>query len=565
MDDQQLKRLLGIGPALAAGLELEAVLRRIVEAAQDVTGARYVALGVLDAAGEGLERFITIGLDDEEIARIGDLPRGRGVLGELIRNPEPLRLTDVGEHPRSYGFPMGHPPMRGFLGVPIRIRGEVYGNLYLTEKSDGEFDESDQETVLHLADWAGIAIDNARLYGAIRERHTDLQRTVEALETHVEIARAIGATTELEPMLELLVKRGRALVEARGVALALVRGDDFVVTHCAGPMATTLDGYRLPWERDDAAFRTGQRATTVPAQFERALAGAAGATATLAVPLVFREWLLGVVIAFDRATDGPEFTSNDERLLRAFAASASIAVASAQRATQRALHRSIEASESERARWARELHDETLQDIGALRVLLTSARNTGDSDAIASAVEDAVGRLGEMSGSLRALISDLRPAVLDQLGLAPALDAMRERVTRDHDVEIDLKVDLAYEQGRRPDRLAADLELTLYRVTQEGLTNALKHSGADRAEVELTESDTTVELTLRDTGSGFDPNAATEGFGLTGIRERVAQHGGNLDIASGPGRGTELHVSVPVRRASDPAAADVPLSIGPLG
>src|SRR5829696_4196790 len=159
MDQKQLERLLGIGPALAEGLELETVLRRIVDAAREVTGARYAALGVLDATGEALERFITAGLSEEEIARIGDLPHGRGV-----------------------------------LGVPIRVRGEAYGNLYLTEKSDGEFDEADQETVCRLADWAGIAIENARLYGTAREQQIELQRTVEVLETNVEIARAIGAT-----------------------------------------------------------------------------------------------------------------------------------------------------------------------------------------------------------------------------------------------------------------------------------------------------------------------------------------------------------------------------------
>ena len=553
-DQEQLERLLGIAPALGRDLDLETVLRRVVDAARDVTGARYAALGVLNASREGLERFITAGLTEEEIAQIGDLPRGRGVLGELIRHPEPLRLTNVGDHPRSYGFPVGHPPMRGFLGVPIRVRGEVYGNLYLTEKAGGDFTEADEEAVLRLADWAGIAVDNARLYGAARDRQIELERTVEVLETNVEIARAIGATTELEPVLELVVKRGRALVEAGGVALALVRGDEFVVTHTAGPLAGDLVGYRLPWERRAAG------PDHVPAQLEQALAGAVGAKATLAVPLVFRDWLLGVLAAFDRGSGGPEFSANDKRLLRAFAASASIAVASAQRATQRALHQSIEASERERARWARELHDETLQDIGALRVLLTSARNTQDPQALSAAVETAIGRLGEMSGALRGLISDLRPALLDQLGLAPAIEAMVDRVTGDNDIDVGLELDLAH-GSRRPDRLAPGIELAIYRVVQEGLTNAVKHAGARRIDLSVVEDDATVAIAIRDDGAGFDPTAAHGGFGLTGIRERVTQHGGNLEVASGPGRGAELRIAIPARRASDPAPA--PLSIGP--
>ena len=558
MDQQQLERLLAIAPALAGGLDLETVLRRIVDAAREVTRSKYAALGVLDSSGEALERFITAGLSEDQIARIGDLPRGRGVLGELITRPEPLRLDDVGDHPRSYGFPMGHPAMHSFLGVPIRVRGEVYGNLYLTEKQGGEYDEDDEESALRLADWAAIAIDNARLYGAVRSRHNELERTVEVLETHVEVARAIGATTDLAPVLELVVKRGRALVEARGVALALVRGEELLVTNTAGAMAASLAGYRLPWKSGAVSGAPGG----VPEQLEQALMGAAGANGILAVPLVFRDWPLGVVAAFDRTSDGPRFTADDRRLLNAFAASASIAVASAQRATQRATHQSIAASERERARWARELHDETLQDIGALRVLLTTVRNFGDPDTLATAVGEAVDRLAEMGGALRELISDLRPALLDQLGPEPALAAMAERVMGDHDLQVGLDVSLAYEPGRRADRVVPDIELAIYRVVQEALTNAAKHSGADRANVSVVEHDGTIEVSVHDDGSGFDPRAAHAGFGLTGIRERVTQHGGTLEVQSGPGRGTNLRISIPARHLSDEAEAP-PLSIGP--
>ena len=562
MDRHQLERLLAIAPALAGGLDLETVLRRIVEAARDVTRSRYAALGVLDSSGEALERFITAGLTDDQIARIGDLPRGRGVLGELIRHPEPLRLEQVGDHPRSYGFPMGHPEMHSFLGVPIRVRGAVYGNLYLTEKEDGDYDHADEEAALRLADWAGIAIDNARLYGTARARQDELERTVEVLETHVEVARAIGATTDLAPVVELVVKRGRALVEARGVALALVRGDELVVTNTAGSMAAGLSGYRLPWQGAGGGFGGGPLKDGVPRQLEHALMGAASAEAVLCVPLVFRDWPLGLMAAFDRTADGPEFTDNDRRLLQAFAASASIAVAGAQRATQRAIHQSIAASEHERARWARELHDETLQDIGALRVLLTAARNSGRGETISAAVEDAIGRLAEMGSALRELISDLRPALLDQLGLQPALEAMTERVKGDHDLGVEIEVDLAYETGRRPDRIVPEIELAIYRVVQEALTNAAKHSGADHASIAVVEHGATVELSVRDNGSGFDPGIGHEGFGLTGIRERVVQHGGTLEIESGPGRGTNVRISMPARHISDEAAGP-PLAVGP--
>src|SRR5215211_3977161 len=161
---EQFRRLVELGHDVVAELDLSAVLRRVIETARELTGARYGALGVLDARRRELEQFITSGVDEPTHRAIGDLPRGRGVLGVLIEDPRPLRLTDVGTHPSSYGFPPGHPPMSTFLGVPIKIRGEAWGNLYLAEKADGEFTEADEETVVLLAAWVGIAVDNAPLY-----------------------------------------------------------------------------------------------------------------------------------------------------------------------------------------------------------------------------------------------------------------------------------------------------------------------------------------------------------------------------------------------------------------
>jgi signal transduction histidine kinase len=273
--------------------------------------------------------------------------------------------------------------------------------------------------------------------------------------------------------------------------------------------------------------------------------------------MVFRDWPLGVIAAFDRIGDEAAFGDDDRRLLESFAASASIAVASAQRATQRALRQSMEASEKERARWARELHDETLQDIGALRVLLTSARNSEDAAAIASAVDRAIERLGDMGGALRGLISDLRPALLDQLGLKPALEAMLQRVTRDSGIEVGTHLDLSYDGDGTAGRLAPALELTVYRVVQEAVTNAIKHSGAERVEVGVVQGETTIDISVRDDGRGFDPSAAHAGFGLTGVRERIDQHGGNVHFHSGPGRGTVVDASLPVRRASEAPAEPV--------
>src|SRR3954451_7032465 len=218
VDEQQLRRLLEVGRALVAERDADAVLDHVLEVARELTGARYAALGVLDEEGRMLERFLTLGIDDETHRIIGDLPHGRGVLGVLIEDPRPLRLDDVGHPPKSYGFPPGHPPMKTFLGVPIRIRGEVFGNLYLTEKAGGrDFTEDDEASIVILADWAAIAIANARLSHAAEQRRLDLERAVRGLEVTTAIARAVGGETDIDRVLELIVKRARALVHARGL------------------------------------------------------------------------------------------------------------------------------------------------------------------------------------------------------------------------------------------------------------------------------------------------------------------------------------------------------------
>jgi GAF domain-containing protein len=235
LDEHRLARLIDAGRGLLSELDPETVLDRLLQTAADLTGARYVALGVLDEGRRELARFLTRGIDEDTHRAIGDLPRGRGLLGVLIDDPRPLRLEDVGDHPRSYGFPQGHPPMRSFLGVPIVIRGEAWGNLYLTEKAGGEpFAADDEEAVIVLADWAAIAIENARLYRDVAARREELERAVRGLQATAAIARAVGGETELDRILELVVKRGRALIEAHDVLIMLREGDELVIVAGAG-------------------------------------------------------------------------------------------------------------------------------------------------------------------------------------------------------------------------------------------------------------------------------------------------------------------------------------------
>jgi signal transduction histidine kinase len=547
--EQRLQRLIDVGRALVSELDQETLLQRVLEAARELTGARYAALGVLDESRSELSRFLTVGIDDETHRAIGDLPRGRGVLGALITDPRPLRLADVGDHPRSYGFPPGHPVMRSFLGVPIVVRGVPYGNLYLTEK-DGAFDEDDEQAAVVLADWAAIAIDNARVYGLVDARRAELERAVTSLEATTEIARVLAGETDLARVLELIVKRARALTEARAALVLLQEGDELEIVAIAGEVGPELMGHRLPVEGTIGGHvltsGRAERLADAPSRLRFALADAVRAETALFVPLLLRGVALGVLVAFDRLVDGPEFSASDERVLTGFATSAAAAVGTAQTAAGEALRRSIDAQERERGRWARELHDDTLQELAGLKLLLGQARRAGARDELERALDEAGGRIDEAITTLRALIADLRPATLDEHGLGVALAGLAARVTEVHGLTVDLRVELAEAPGNR---LAPALEETVYRLVQEALTNVIKHAGATRAEVLVTEGEELLTAAVRDDGAGFDADVPPSGFGIVGMRERAALANGSLSVSSSAGGGTVVEATLPVVRA----------------
>src|SRR4051794_6029267 len=295
MDEPRLRRLLDVGRSLISELEPEVVLQRLLDVAREVTGARYAAIGVLDERREQLERFLTVGIDEDTHRQIGDLPRGRGVLGRLITHPEPLRIADVGAYPESYGFPLAHPPMTTFLGVPIMIEAEAWGNLYLTEKAGGESTDDDEEAAVVLAGWAGVAIANARLYRAVRERRDQLERAIQGLETTTEISRALGGVTDLDQVLELVVKRSRALLHGRAAEIALLDGEEFVVAAVAGEGVSGITGVRMPISGSLAAasWQTGRtrRFNRVPP--ETFAARELGARTAIVTPMLFRNRPVG--------------------------------------------------------------------------------------------------------------------------------------------------------------------------------------------------------------------------------------------------------------------------------
>jgi signal transduction histidine kinase len=555
--------LLEMSRSILSELDVEVVLNRVLEAACELTGSRYAALGVLDASKHRLARFVTVGIDPSAHQAIGTLPTGRGVLGELIRNPAPLRLDDVSAHPRSFGFPPGHPPMGAFLGVPVLVREEPYGNLYLTEKVGGPYTAEDEEAALALAEVAGVAIDNARRFTGSEQRRRELEQTVAALDATTQIARALGAETDLQVILELVAKRARALVSARAVAVALRRGDDIHFAYTAGDVAPALDGAQMPLSGSVAeiVLRTGRSERLSDhlnrIRFEFGL-GRFGVTADagVVVPLRYRGTASGVLYVLDRLEDGPEFTARDERLLEAFATSAATAVATAQAVAEQHGRQRLAAAEEERARWARELHDETLQALGGLRLLLATARRSGRPEVMAEAMGDAIGQLEADIANLRALITELRPAALDQIGTQAAIEALAARMEQ-AGMTVRVHCDLAYEQGRATTRHVPELETAMYRLVQEGLTNAAKHGRAGRCTVEVVEDDRQIVVTVSDDGDGFDPAQQSAGFGLVGMRERVELLDGRLAVDSSAGGGTTVTAWLPVRRRDEPVVRAV--------
>jgi signal transduction histidine kinase len=556
LDAQRLSRLIDAGRALVGELDPQAVLDRILATAREVTGARYAALGILDEHRGSLAQFQTLGLDEATRAAIGDLPRGRGVLGALILDPAPLRLSDVSKHPQSYGFPDRHPAMRTFLGVPIVIRGAVWGNLYLTEKAGGEFSADDQEAAVILADWAATAIENARLYESSERRRGEQEQAVRGLQAARDISIAVGSETGIDRVLELIVKRGRALIDARSVVILLCDGPDLVVTASAGE-ASDVRGRRVPISASTSGEvlerRQAERIADVRARLRIAPSelGVPEAHSALLVPMVSRGEALGVLAAFDQA-DHVGFSDEDELLLTAFAASAANAVAMRRSVEFDRLRSSLAAADAERARWARELHDETLQGLGALRLLLSSARRSGQAAQTAIVINEAIGQIEQEIENLHAIISDLRPASLDELGLRPALEALLER-RRDHGglaIAAELMLPDPADGG---ERLPVEIESTVYRLVQEALTNIIKHSHAHGVRVAVSAAADGVSIEVRDDGIGFDPTAASSGFGMEGMRERVHLLGGTLSFESAD-PGTVVRAELPLVGAGADAA-----------
>ena len=534
---ERLRSLVEAGIALSSELSLEAVLQRLVEMAASLTGAKYAALGVIDPSGMRLERFLTTGVDAATHAAIGDLPTGRGILGVLIRDARPLRLHDLAEDPRSVGFPPGHPPMRSFLGVPVALRGIAYGNLYLTEKAEGDFTDEDEETAQLLAAQAAVAIENARLY----ESATRWSAQLEALN---EVAVALVSEFELGPLLQTVAERLRGLLDASSVSIALPHGDGMRIEAAAGdedvigtPIPARSKTRRVMERRHSERVDNVLDDPEIDQETVRRMRMRAG----LYVPLVLRGEAIGVITAQDKVGQDPRFSAEDVRVAELFAQRAAVAVDISQRVAHDALRRVVAAQELERRRLARELHDETGQALTSILLGLRTVEDARGEEQLRAAVGGVRELVRSTLQDVRQLAVELRPKALDDFGLVAALERLTEGFAEQTGIA------LAFESALPEKRLPPEIETALYRIVQESLTNVVKHARASHVSISLGRKRGAVTVVVEDDGVGFDPGRAREeGLGLIGMRERVALVGGKLTIESRPGAGTTFVAEVPV-------------------
>jgi signal transduction histidine kinase len=521
--------------AVGSHLELEVVLRQIVEAAVELVSARYGALGVIGEGGR-LAEFVPVGLDESEIARIHHWPEGRGLLGKLIREPRPLRLNDIAADPGSSGFPDGHPPMRSFLGVPVRIRDEVYGNLYLTEKRGGEFDEEDEALARALAAAAGVAIENARLYAEAR-------RQQQWLRANAEVTRGLLSGDAPSEVLELVTQQALEIAGADLVVLALPTRDRtrLVIEHAYGDGAAGALGLVLPAKGSASGIvmATGKPLTVdgfsqddrvAPTARDNMLLGPA-----VLVPLGPAGDVRGVLTAGRRAGALP-LSADAVEMLITFAAQAGIGLELAEHRNDAQRLALFE----DRDRIARDLHDQVIQRLFATGMSLQgTVALVGDSE-VAHRVEKSIDALDETIRDIRSAIFSLQSrGDTEPPPLRSRLLSVVEEMTGPLGFAPALRL-----AGPLDSRVPTGLGGQVLAALREGLANAAKHARASRVDVSI-EAGADLVLTVRDNGIGL-PGEATRRSGLANLTERAAEAGGTMRLAAASGGGTELEWRVPL-------------------
>ncbi len=524
--------------AVGMNLDLEVVLRKIVESAVGLVDASYGAMGVIGEDNR-LAEFIPVGLTEEQIADIHHWPEGRGLLGALITDPKPMRIANLGEHPLSAGFPPGHPPMRTFLGVPIRVRSEVYGNLYLTEKRGGEeFDEEDEALLLALAAAAGVAIENARLYDEARRQ----QRWMTA---SAEVTRMLLSGAGPAEALEFITARALEMSGADLVVLALPTPDGTAlqIEQAAGHGAEEALGLILPAQRSASGqvLASGELMTFDDFTHDEQVASAARAHMNLGpavvLPLGTRGNVRGVLTA-GRLPGSMPLPATGIEMLRTFATQAAIALELAEHRRQAERVAVYE----DRDRIARDLHDLVIQRLYATGMSLQGAISLIATPDVAGRVSRAVDALDETIHEIRSSIFALQARrEVAVPGLRARVLAVADEMTPMLGFPPALQLD-----GWLDDVMPDDVAEHLLSALREALSNVARHAGASRVDVSLHAGDE-VSLVVADDGSGLKD--VSRRSGLANLEDRAVQLGGSMKVESAPGEGTTLSWRVPLPAA----------------
>ncbi|KRF34132.1 sensor histidine kinase [Nocardioides sp. Soil805] len=533
----RMRGLLRANRAVIGELSLAAVLERIVRAACELVSAPYGAIGVISPGGRGLEQFIQVGIGAEEAERIGHLPEGKGLLGALIDDPHPIRLRDLTEDVRSVGFPESHPPLRGFLGVPIRVRDEIFGNLYLASLTEGDFSAEDEELVSALAATAGVAIENARLYEEAKSRQ-------EWLAASADMTRRVLTDPE-EEALRMVAQQVAELAVADLVTVILPVNDeqDLRVAVAVGSEAQDVTGFTYPLagSLSEGVLRSGRtqvfedvamRQPPSPALVVSQLVALGPA---MIVPLAGATAIRGVLVVGrrpGRRTFGPA----EVDMATSFASHASVALelADGRREAQRM------ALFEDRARIARDLHDHVIQQLFAAGITLQGAVSGMGEGPRGQMVEQVIDSIDDAIRKIRTSIFQLRPHAMLGGGLRTAVLAVVSEASAslgwDPHLHFAGPVDSVSDEALADDVAA---------VVRESLSNVARHAHARQARVSVTLDGAVLEVLVEDDGVGVGDGDRRSG--LDNLRQRAESRAGTFTVEPGHGgRGTRLSWRTPV-------------------
>jgi signal transduction histidine kinase len=555
----QMVKLLESGVLLRFDRTLDETLQHIVDAARVVIGAKYAALAVLDEDGQ-FSRFFHSGLSEEDARKIGEIPKGRGVLGLIIEEGKPLRLKDVTKHPKAYGFPPHHPVMRSFLGVPIIVNGKPFGRLYLTEKIGGRtFTKQDEKLALLLAAQAAATIERAML--------AEQANRTERLELLNELVSKLNRLADEKSVLETATEGIHASLPFAEVATVLYRPDESLSLLCfpeGSRLGLQLRRPCLKVNRTPFAVCMQERKSVILSEisvekaktpFERWLARR-GFRSLIAVPVALGEQVLGVIFA--AAVQPDAFSRDDLTFLQTVSDHVAVALANArllqelrekERIRGLLLNKVVTAQEEERKRISHELHDQIGQLLTALLIQLQLLERDLSEPLLKDRLKVLKQLAEEISIHLHHIAWELRPPALDELGLLAALERVTEEWSKRFNIPCEFEVNGAFNGQIEP-----EVAIGVFRIVQESLTNIAKHARATHARVTVQQENGELVVTVEDNGVGFrvkdvmrhpDENKR---LGLLGMMERAAMLSGKLDIESKPGKGTKVQLRIPLTK-----------------